>query len=524
MRKHSYLLLLLVAIFFACKKTDKGQEPIEEAPVDAAGYKYSSEYAYNLNVIYFVASDKTPNDDYHRRLSEIMLQGQEFYGKWMKHWGFGEKSFGLLKDQARKRIKIIEIRGKFDQSRYPYDGGAGAVLTEVNEYFAAHPGEKTSEHSLIVMCVKDIQQDKAPFYGLGRNCFALDYPGMDIKDLGAGGTAGTEATGWIGGMMHELGHGINLPHNGGQKSENVLYGTSLMGAGNSTYGKAPTYLTKADCAILNNCQVFSKITRSNWYTQPNTYITRLHAKYEGGNIIVSGKFSDLGNVNNINFYNDGGKNGIGGNLDYDAVPWSTPKIGVDSFYVSMPFSEFTNTETFPYELRIMFCNENGSQVSIPYAYEIKNGQPVIDFGGKNEYSKANWQIIDFSSNETVSEDGKVANLIDNNPTTAWVTRWNTAAPTFPHHFVINMGSALQIDGFTFTQRSGSSKIKDMQILTSSDNVSWTSRGNYTLKDVGGPQHIYLPSSLTFKYLKVVVTSATDGRQYASLAEIGVFKN
>jgi hypothetical protein len=64
----------------------------------------------------------------------------------------------------------------------------------------------------------------------------------------------------------------------------------------------------------------------------------------------------------------------------------------------------------------------------------------------------------------------------------------------------------------------------MQILTSTDNISWISLGNYTLTDAGGPQNIYLPGPATFKYFKVVVTSATDGRQYASLAEIGVFKN
>lgn len=523
MKKNTFLLLFAAVFLFACKKSDVPGVPVDEVPIDT-GYHYKSDYAYNLNVVYFVASDKTPNADYHRRISELMLQGQDFYGKWMKHWGFGDKSFGLMKDVVKKRIKIVEIKGKLDQSNYPYDGGAGAVLKEVDEYFAAHPTEKTSDHTLIIMCVKDIEADKAPFYGLGRNCFALDYPGMDIKDLGAATPEGIKATGWIGGLMHELGHGINLPHNGGQKSENAQFGTSLMGAGNSTYGKAPTYLTKADCAILNNNQVFSKVKKTDWYAPFNATINHLNAKFEGGNIVVSGRLSNAGSVNYINFYNDGNKNGIGGNKDYDAVPWSTQKIGVDSFYVSMPLSEFSNTEDYAYELRIMLCNENGSLMNVPYPYEIKNGIPVIDFGDKKEYSKTNWQVIDFSSEETVQEDGKVANLLDRNSTTAWVTRWNTNAPTFPHHFVVNMGQALVADGFTFTQRAGSSKIKDMQILTSNDNISWAVLGNYVLKDVGGPQFIYLPSPKTFKYFKVIVTSATDGRQYASLAEVSVFKN
>lgn len=57
-----------------------------------------------------------------------------------------------------------------------------------------------------------------------------------------------------------------------------------------------------------------------------------------------------------------------------------------------------------------------------------------------------------------------------------------------------------------------------------DKISWAVLGNYVLKDIGGPQFIYLPATKTFKYFKVIVTSATDGRQYASLAEVGVFKN
>lgn len=521
MRKFKWILFLRLVFLSACKKSGNGSIPQPPAPVN---YNYTSEYTYNLNVIYFVASGKTPNDDYHRRISEIMLQGQDFFNTWMKTWGYGDKTFGLLADKAKGRIRIIEIQGKFDQSHYPYNGGADAILAEVNAHFATYPGDKTSDHNLIITCVKNIAQDNAPFFGLGNNCFALDYPGMDKKDLGAGGSLGSEATAWIGGMMHELGHGINLPHNGGTKPENSQYGTTLMGTGNSTYGKAPTYLSKAECAILNNCQVFSKTAKTNWYAATNTSITRLNARYENGKIVVSGRFTGNGNTTDINFYNDGGKNGIGGNKDYDAVTWSAPEIGTDSFYIAMPFNEFTNTEDFPYELRIMFCNENGSVTTVAYPYKITGGQPVIDFGDKNEYDKTNWQLIDFSSQETVSEDGKASNVLDKNRNTSWITRWSSSAPTFPHYIVIDMAQLLPATGFTLTQRNGSSKIKDMQILTSNDNVSWTTAGNYVLNDAAGPQHIYLPALTTFRYFKLAVTSATDGRQFASLAEVGVFKD
>lgn len=74
MKKNACLLLLAVAFLFACKKSDVPGVPVDEVPIDT-GYHYTSDYAYNLNVVYFIASGKTANDDYHRRISEMMLQG-----------------------------------------------------------------------------------------------------------------------------------------------------------------------------------------------------------------------------------------------------------------------------------------------------------------------------------------------------------------------------------------------------------------------------------------------------------------
>ena len=64
-----------------------------------------SDYKYNLNVIYFVPKNVTPNPDYEERLSKILIEGQNFFSKWMKHWGFGDKTYGLLKNKENTRIK-----------------------------------------------------------------------------------------------------------------------------------------------------------------------------------------------------------------------------------------------------------------------------------------------------------------------------------------------------------------------------------------------------------------------------------
>lgn len=52
---------------------------------------YASEYAYNVNVVYFSPSNVPPLPNYRERLSKILLNVQSFYGHWMEHWDMGIK-------------------------------------------------------------------------------------------------------------------------------------------------------------------------------------------------------------------------------------------------------------------------------------------------------------------------------------------------------------------------------------------------------------------------------------------------
>ena len=99
------------------------------------------------------------------------------------------------------------------------------------------------------------------------------------------------ATKWIGGLVHELGHGLNAPHNRELKSLKPTLGTALMGTGNSSYGKSPTFITAAHSAIFANSQTFRTSTRSDWYSGASTKITNIKGKFEGNKIIVAGNFT-----------------------------------------------------------------------------------------------------------------------------------------------------------------------------------------------------------------------------------------
>ena len=50
---------------------------------------------HQLNVIYFHGNDSKPVPDYERRISELLLYLQQYYGKEMARNGRGAHSFGL---------------------------------------------------------------------------------------------------------------------------------------------------------------------------------------------------------------------------------------------------------------------------------------------------------------------------------------------------------------------------------------------------------------------------------------------
>lgn len=263
MKQLSVYLTIIVCLLLqiSCNKDSKEiivptPKPEEPKPPIEQPVVWSSDRAKNLTIVYFVPSDLDTIKGYEKRLSELMLWSQDWVKKEMNRNGYGEKTFGLLKDQTGKKVKIVTIRGKMSTTSYPSSGeGAVAITQEINQYFVANPKEKTSEHTLVLLPrYKTNPIGGGPFFGWGRWCFALDYESMDIKYLG---TDTNEFTKWFGGIVHELGHGLNLPHNRQKKSEDATLGMALMWAGNYSLGKSKTFLTAADCAVLNVNEIFN---------------------------------------------------------------------------------------------------------------------------------------------------------------------------------------------------------------------------------------------------------------------------
>lgn len=354
------------------------------------------EVKHKLNVIYFIGSDAEPVADYERRISELLLYLQQFYGKEMARNGFGNRSVALpLKENGE--VDITLIRGKQKAAEYPYSGEAAMrCLKEIDEYFREHPEYRRSQHNFVIMPTQqdaeynDDNPGGVPFFGFGRHCFALDYKEFDLRHLDRDTRYGHLLTKWYGGFAHELGHGLNMPHNNGPDSELKRFGTPLMGSGNYTFGYKPTYMTKASCAILDVCEVFPGANHpSEYYTAPAERLSGVEVKmmYEDGALKLKLQLPEAGDaVKAVNVYVQDPPGAV--NQDYDAVAFTAHRsssaksaregAGV-TWTCTVPMAELSGLSKEERELGAIFLYPNGFRYRWSATFkmsDLRDGQPV----------------------------------------------------------------------------------------------------------------------------------------------------
>ncbi len=226
-----------------------------------------------LRLVYFHPADREPLPDYELRLERILSDVSAFYGEGME--AFGVKNGRLpLERTAEGRLVIHKVRGKKPLAAYTHESG-DATWAEVK---AATRGtwDADREHVLILYALCDKAEDgryifTAPYYGAAwsdhrrglchaADCELLDPPLLEKSNRQIVFTEhyyermvlplATFNAWYLGGIAHELGHGLGFPHdNGGPKEDRQ--GISLMGGGNLHYredrsgGRQPSYLSLA---------------------------------------------------------------------------------------------------------------------------------------------------------------------------------------------------------------------------------------------------------------------------------------
>jgi hypothetical protein len=114
--------------------------------------------------------------------------------------------------------------------------------------------------------------------------------------------------------------------------------------------------------------------------------------------------------------------------------------------------------------------------------------------------------------------------IDLDPTTMWHTKWRTAASPPPHTIVLNLNNIYVVTGIGYTPRTDGEPygtIKNYEVYTSPDNVSWTLVASGTFASDTTPKDVTF-SSQSAKYIKLRALSEINGGPWTSAAKINVY--
>lgn len=433
MKKIRLLLIaiLLLGVFInSCNSDDKNPKgPDPEVP----GYD-TRNYPYKLNVVYFVPSDITPNPDYEERLTKILRDFRMFVCGWMEHWGYGYRSFGLPIN-GDGMVDIVLIRGKEPISGYPYDttnehGTNAKLKSEIFDYYndngltwqdGTGAIEMESRHVLAIIATNSSNAN-VPFYGSGRWAFALDYPGMTAEAESAPGSKI-----YVGGMLHELMHGLNLVHVGPSYSQknDSNFGMTLMGSGNQTYAKTPTFLHETSAAWLNNSKI-AALTTGTFYDADatDTTIAQPEVEIDGGECTVSGTFTSNKTVTGVvvRFTNSSEANFMGhGSSGYTSFAAVAEPTGTN-YELTIPINELRGIGATSLRLAVTLLLSNGLDRGLVTEPVYK----LVNQGGTytlttNSISRTGWTVTTSQSTLpplSANRDNNVpASLVDGNANT-----------------------------------------------------------------------------------------------------------
>ncbi len=267
-----------------------------------------------LHIVCWTPSDRELPVDYQPRLTRMMEHIRNFYAREMERLGFGDRSFNLKYDD-QKQLVLHTVSGKHDTSHYAVQSGS-EIRNECLPVLK-QAGIDARQETILIFCNLATWDEerlrfthKSPYYAggsfRGGTAWQLDSPELDSKNLtlkkpmirdGQYGriSLGKHNSIFIGGIAHELGHALGLPHCKARPDE-ALRGTALMGSGNRTYGDElrdegqGSFLTLAHALRLASHPQFSGSVKGMGDRTKAT-IDDLSITADGKSIHVSGKFT-----------------------------------------------------------------------------------------------------------------------------------------------------------------------------------------------------------------------------------------
>jgi hypothetical protein len=207
-----------------------------------------------LHFVLWTPKGRPAPQDYEGRLTRIMEHIRDFYGSEMTRLGFGPRSINLPYEKKGK-LKVHLIEGKNEEAKYGKSSG-NAIKQECLPVLA-EKGIDGNKETLVIFCnLASWDEEKrrfsheSPYYAGGNfqggTAWQLDSPELDTTNLPLKEplifdsqygriSLGKHNSIFIGGICHELGHALGLPHCK-ERPDEAVRGTALMGSGNRSYG------------------------------------------------------------------------------------------------------------------------------------------------------------------------------------------------------------------------------------------------------------------------------------------------
>jgi len=349
-----------------------------------------------LHVISWRARDREFPVAHRERLDRMLTHIQSFYADEMERLGFGRRTIQLVRDGAG-RLVVHEVVGEGSFADYGKPDGQ-RIRRECQPVLKAAGIDMDRETTMIFtnLASWDPRQltfsHNSPYYAGGDHrsgtAYQLDSPELDTRNLplreplltdGEYGriSLGRHASIFIGGMAHELGHALGLPHCRARDDEAAAHGTALMGAGNRTYGEElrgegkGSFLTLADGLQLASHPQFSGSTRGLHAPVRATLSTPVATPAgDGRSFTIRGRVAGAPPIHGIVAYLDPAGGG-----DYDARTRATAPDADGGFVIECD----ALVADRPASLRLVACHANGGTTTWTHGYTVRaDGTVDID--------------------------------------------------------------------------------------------------------------------------------------------------
>ena len=214
-----------------------------------------------VHVVLFVPADVQSPADYQPRIDEIVDYAESFFQREFKRWDI-EKSVTPFRRSADGHVEVTIQRGKEPTSAYKPVSVRAEVMDALRRQKKLDGGRQV--WWIMVYAGEPSAKFKGYLGGFGPEiggwsvCNFDTTPGRIDPAVPLGSDFLERLT--LKGMLHELGHGFQLPHIGPLKGDNA--GNTLMGPTHANFRRvAPAseervYLSQSEAALLSNHPAF----------------------------------------------------------------------------------------------------------------------------------------------------------------------------------------------------------------------------------------------------------------------------